>query len=318
MDEHERALFERSIRAALDSHTGGALDAVLHQMGWYEALTAHPRAAISTLFELAGEGNTSPSVDGIMAWALGSDDPSPAVVLPAFGSWDAPARRHGPTVTVNGLGTGRLPVTEAAVVATNTGAGTELLTIPTAQLDLRPILGLDPALELLEVAGRMEVGSVPARGANDEWRSSVALGQLALSHQLVGAARSMLALARAHALERIQFDRPISSFQAVRHRLAESLVAIEAAQAAVDGAWDDGSPFTASVAKATAGRSARIVSRHAQQVLAGMGFTAEHPLHRVVKRTLALDQVLGAADPLTRSIGDHLIQSRTVPAGLPL
>ena len=62
------------------------------------------------------------------------------------------------------------------------------------------------------------------------WSSAVALAQVALAHEIVGAARQMLDLARAHALGRIQFGQPISDFQAVRHRLADTLVAIEAAQ----------------------------------------------------------------------------------------
>ena len=68
------------------------------------------------------------------------------------------------------------------------------------------------------------------------------LAQLALGHELVGAARTMLELAREHALERIQFGQPISMFQAVRHRLADTLVAIETADAVLDAAWLDQSP----------------------------------------------------------------------------
>jgi alkylation response protein AidB-like acyl-CoA dehydrogenase len=128
----------------------------------------------------------------------------------------------------------------------------------------------------------------------------------------------MLRLARNHATERIQFGVPISTFQAVRHRLADSVVAIAAAEASVAAAWEVGSPFDASVAKALAGRSARLVARHSQQVLAGMGFTAEHPFHRFVKRTLTLDQTLGGSNAITRSIGEELLRSRVLPAALPL
>ena len=104
----------------------------------------------------------------------------------------------------------------------------------------------------------------------------------------------MLELARLHALERIQFGRPISSFQAVRHRLAESLVAIEAAAGLLDAVWDEPGPATAALAKGLAGRSARTVARHAQQVLAGIGFTTEHPFHLFFRRAVVLDQLLGA------------------------
>ena len=140
----------------------------------------------------------------------------------------------------------------------------------------------------------------------------------AVSHELIGASRVMLDLARTHALERIQFGQPIAQFQAVRHRLAESLVAIEAAAGAVDGAWDEDTPFAATVAKAIAGRSARTVARHAQQVLAGIGFTAEHPFHLYFKRVLELDRLHGDHRALTREIGAQLLASRQLPAILPL
>ena len=145
-------------------------------------------------------------------------------------------------------------------------------------------------------------GTATQPGAAD-WPAAVALGQLALGHELVGAGRAMLELARTHALERMQFGRPIGTFQAVRHRLAESLVAVEAAAALLDAAWEDPSPVTAAMAKAFAGRSARTVARHCQQVLAGIGFTTEHPLHLSVRRTIVLDQLLGAGSLLTRQLG---------------
>jgi alkylation response protein AidB-like acyl-CoA dehydrogenase len=146
----------------------------------------------------------------------------------------------------------------------------------------------------------------------------VAVGRLALAHELVGASRAMLELARTHALERVQFGRPIAGFQAVRHRLAEALVAVEAADAAVAGGWDAGTAEAAATAKAVAGRSARTVARHAQQVLAGIGFTTEHPLHGYVRRALVLDRLLGDATRLTRRQGEDILRTRTLPPILPL
>ncbi len=128
----------------------------------------------------------------------------------------------------------------------------------------------------------------------------------------------MLDLAREHALDRVQFGRPVASFQAVRHRLAETLVAIEAADAALAAAWDDGSSTSAAIAKAVAGRGARRAAVHSQQVLAGIGFTTEHPLHRYVRRVLVLDQVLGDATSLTRRLGADILRTRALPALLPL
>ncbi len=144
------------------------------------------------------------------------------------------------------------------------------------------------------------------------------LQRLAVAHELVGAARAMLELARTHALEREQFGQPIATFQAVRHRLADALIAIETSVAMVGAAWDDGSAETAAMAKAVAGRSAKTVALHCQQVLAGIGFTAEHRFHLYFKRVLVLDQLLGTSRTLTRELGEQLISSRALPAPIPL
>ena len=169
----------------------------------------------------------------------------------------------------------------------------------------------------MEVTGSLERRSLTG-GVAVDWGAAVAAGQLALGHELVGAARTMLELARVHALERMQFGRPIASFQAVRHRLAESLVAIEAAAALLAAAWDEPDPVIAAMAKAVAGRSARTVARHCQQVLAGIGFTTEHTFHRYFRRIVVLDQLLGAGNELTRRLGGDTLVTGTVPATFPL
>jgi Acyl-CoA dehydrogenase, C-terminal domain len=128
----------------------------------------------------------------------------------------------------------------------------------------------------------------------------MAAGRRALGWWLVGSSRTMLSLAREHALSRTQFGKPVASFQVIRHRLAETLVAIEGAEATLGAATDD---FTSLLAKAAAGRAAAIAAKHCQQVLGGIGFTAEHELHRHVKRTLVLDGLLGNARELTREAG---------------
>jgi alkylation response protein AidB-like acyl-CoA dehydrogenase len=175
---------------------------------------------------------------------------------------------------------------------------------------------MDPDLGLLQVTG--EDIDTTAEVIAVEWASALALGRLALAHELVGASRTMLELARQHALDRVQFGRPIGSFQAIRHRLAETLVGIEMAEAALDAAWLDRSADTAAMAKAVAGRQGRTTARHCQQVLAGIGFTAEHPLHRYVRRTLVLDGLLGTAASITRALGAAMVASRELPPLLPL
>lgn len=128
----------------------------------------------------------------------------------------------------------------------------------------------------------------------------VAAGRRALGWWLVGTSRAMLNLARSHALDRTQFGKPIAGFQAVRHRLAETLVAIEGAEATLLAATDD---FGSLLAKAAAGKAALTAARHCQQVLGGIGFTAEHDLHRHIRRALLLDGLLGSSRELTREAG---------------
>lgn len=138
----------------------------------------------------------------------------------------------------------------------------------------------------------------------------LAAGRVALGWWLVGTGRAMLALARQHAVDRVQFGRPLASFQAVRHRLAETLVALDGAEATLVAASDD---LGALLAKAAAGQAALTAARHCQQVLGGIGFTAEHDLHRHVRRAMVLDGLLGSARELTREAGALLRAGGSAP-----
>jgi Acyl-CoA dehydrogenase, C-terminal domain len=191
---------------------------------------------------------------------------------------------------------------------------------------------------LLETIGGLPGGTPPMPYAGGGWvvwsRSSVTdptLGGLPL-HQvpdgelmrmgearravgwwLVGSARAMLSLARQHALDRVQFGRPVASFQAIRHRLAETLVAIEGAEATLGLPGTESPDLTAMLAKAAAGKAALTAAKHCQQVLGGIGFTAEHDLHRHLKRALVLDGLLGSSRELTRRAGAGLRARGSAP-----
>jgi alkylation response protein AidB-like acyl-CoA dehydrogenase len=187
-----------------------------------------------------------------------------------------------------------------------------------SELTLRAVDGIDPAFGLVEVIAD-DIGFSECLETSPElWEAAVALAQLALSYEILGAARTVLTLACRHALDRVQYDQPIARFQAVRHRLAETLVAIEAADAAVTAEREEPSPELAAIAKALAGRAGHTAARHCQQVLAGVGFTAEHSFHRYYRRILLLDQLFGSAHALTCALGDELLRSRRLPALLPL
>ena len=320
MDEPERALFADTIRQLTLQNSGEELDAALDGLGWSEALSVDRPIAVTSLFEAIGEANaTSSALDRVLYTTLTPTDidTAVAVVLPPIPTCAAPARVDGSQVTVQGLGTRALRQHETVVVVASDNSGHTSFMVPASALKLENARGLDPELGLVEVTGSLERGPL-AGGADVDWISAVAAGQLALGHELVGASRTMLELARVHALERMQFGRPIASFQAVRHRLAESLVAIEAASALLAAAWDEQDPVVAAMAKAVAGRSARTVARHSQQVLAGIGFTTEHTFHHYFRRIVVLDQLLGANVELTRRLGADTLLTGSMPATFPL
>ena len=118
----------------------------------------------------------------------------------------------------------------------------------------------------------------------------------------LGLALAAVDLATAYAMEREQFGRPIGSFQAVKHLLADMLVKAEVARAAVyaacavDGASTDDPVHAASVAKVLAGDAALFCGKTGIQVHGGMGFTWEVDAQRYWKRASVLDTHFGNSD----------------------
>ena len=314
MDSGERALLESTVGDAIAAADATAIDTALTELGWLEMLDAEPRAAIEIVFHALGETNAAASaLDDVMVSALGiAPRADLAVLLPAFGTWDPPGDLDGDHVHADGIATARASVAREFVVVCTSGTDRYVLTVPSTSVDVRPVHGIDPDAG----CARVHVDSAAGAGVRldrDAWEAAVALGRRAVAHQISGATRSMLALARTHALERVQFGRAIVRFQAVRHRLAETLVAIEALDATLAAAADERTPLTAALAKATAGRTAQTVAAHCQQVLAGIGFTTDHPFHRFLKRTMLLEGLLGSSDDLAVAIGRQLLDARRVP-----
>ena len=320
MDDRDLALFARSLRDATNRTTGTELDITLDELGWPDALSDDPRSAISLLFEQQGAANaTSAALGRVIAHALGVENgPGIGMVLPAPGRCVPPGALADGRLRVRGLAPAGLLDRPSTAIAASSGDGVVSVTVPTASLAFRPVAGIDPDLDLLEVEGDLASSGVEVSVPAGDWATAVALARLALAHELVGASRTMLDLACEHARTRIQFGRAIASFQAVSHRLAEALVAIATAEAMLESGWLDSTPGSAAMAKAMAGRQARTTARHAQQVLAGIGFTIEHHLHRYVRRTLVLDVLFGSSASLTASLGTALINDRRLPPLLPL
>lgn len=319
MDTAERELLAATVRDAVDGAVANdagpaALDTVLGELGWLEMLDAEPRDALAVVFGALGARNgTASPLDDVLAGALGHKPrPGLAVLLSPYAAWDPPGRSDGEHTAAAGLATSRIAAADELLVVSQAGAGIVTVTVPVSAATVSPIRGIDPAAGFHAV--HVERDAVHAPLDAPAWDGALARGRRAVAHEMAGACRTMLELARSHAVERVQFGRPIAGFQAVRHRLAEALVAVEALDAALAAAGDEPNPTTAALAKAVAGRTARTVGAHCQQVLAGIGFTTEHALHRYVRRVLVLEQLLGATSSLSRALGNDILERRQLPA----
>jgi alkylation response protein AidB-like acyl-CoA dehydrogenase len=130
----------------------------------------------------------------------------------------------------------------------------------------------------------------------------VATSTVAASAQMIGIAGVALDMAVAYAKQRTQFDRPIGAFQAIKHKCADMLMAIETARsAAYYAAWavatdDPGLALSVSVAKAASGDACRLVCNDCLQIHGGVGFTWAFDVHLLLKRGKLLEYVVGDAN----------------------
>ena len=130
--------------------------------------------------------------------------------------------------------------------------------------------------------------------------TALARAQAALAAEQLGGAEASLEIATEHAKARVQFDRPIGSFQAVKHRLADMMVSTEAARSAAYYAAcaADELPEEFEEAAAVAGSwcSETFTGCTADmiQLLGGVGFTWEHVAHLYFKRARASSTLLGS------------------------
>jgi len=130
----------------------------------------------------------------------------------------------------------------------------------------------------------------------DAWRDRT---HVSIAAEMTGTARRIFDMALAYAKERVQFDRPIGSFQAIQHKLADMSLALQRATAAVqyaamtcDAAAGDRT-LACHSAKAAAGEAARRILKDGAQIHGGIGYTWEHDLHLYLRRATADEDLLG-------------------------
>ncbi|MBI3214391.1 MAG: acyl-CoA dehydrogenase family protein [Mycobacterium sp.] len=178
-------------------------------------------------------------------------------------------------------------------------------------------------LDLTRPQARIEFSGAPARlvaGPADAERvigHALHVGSALLAAEQVGAAQHLLDLAVDYAKTRLQFGRPIGSFQGVKHRLANMLVDAEHARStAYHAAWaltdgTDDPVIAASIAQATCSAALLDIARQAIQVLGGIGFTWEHQAHLYFKRASTDAALLGGAEQHRSRIADLLLDTAT-------
>jgi alkylation response protein AidB-like acyl-CoA dehydrogenase len=157
-----------------------------------------------------------------------------------------------------------------------------------------PLSAMDRTREL----GVLTFDGTPARFLGGEEAAALLIDRAATlaSAEMLGAADYVLALTVQYAKDRVQFGKPIGSFQAVKHMLADALVDVEGMRStAYYAAWcaaaaDPERSVAASMAKAWCSDASRRVMAAGLQVHGGIGFTWEHDMHLYLKRA-QLDQV---------------------------
>jgi alkylation response protein AidB-like acyl-CoA dehydrogenase len=207
-------------------------------------------------------------------------------------------------------------VADLLLVVATTDAGPSLFAVDAGAVGVsRELLHtLDETRKL----ARITLSDTPGRliGADgDGWpvvERVLDLASVALALESVGGAQRCLEMAVDYAKVRVQFGRPIGSFQAVKHRCADMLVEVEGAKsAAYYAAWcaaalNDELPVGASLAKAYCTEAYAHAAADNIQVHGGIGFTWEHPAHLYLKRAKSSELLLGDPAMHRDRLGVHL------------
>lgn len=196
-------------------------------------------------------------------------------------------------------------VTQMTVVIDEDGAHA----FDSARVGWEPLTQVDPTTPRASMRDRMPSTStlIADRAETKDWHWQFAL--LTAAH-LVGVGRGAVDASVMYAKERHQFGRPIGSFQAIKHLLADAYTAVEMARSQVFTAalcWAErnlGAADQAAAAAVVAGRAALTASETAIQVHGGMGFTSEAIPHLYYKRALLLQDELDAAGVSARQLLD--------------
>lgn len=245
---------------------GGSMAAAL-------GLTADNRAAAWAGGGRAGGIQARPDGDGGGGWRL-------------YGEADRVLDGHSAGLLLVAAHTGGYPRSRTLLFLVSAEAEGLARTRLTSMDETRPLA----RIELRDAAARL-LGADDGTDVCGALADTGSRAAAVLAAEAVGAAAGALERTVAYVKEREQFGRAIGSFQAVKHRLADLYVRVEAARsAAYYAAWD---PAAGPLALAQALEAARIVAGEAVQLHGGIGFTWEHDAHLYVKRAAADELLFG-------------------------
>ncbi|MCX4706539.1 acyl-CoA dehydrogenase family protein [Streptomyces sp. NBC_01373] len=195
------------------------------------------------------------------------------------------------------------------------GAGADLIVVRARTTEGARLFACEPAEDTCSRTPRrvldetrrqalVEFRGAPATpvGESGEVTAALDAGRAALAAEQVGGSGHALDATVEFVAQRRQFGRPIGSFQAVKHRLADVLVALEAARSASAYATacvalaSPQLPVAASAAAAVCSETYRLATAEYVQLHGGIGFTWEHPAHLYVRRARSSEVLFGTAD----------------------
>ncbi|MGW0631680.1 acyl-CoA dehydrogenase family protein [Streptomyces sp. NPDC002758] len=176
-----------------------------------------------------------------------------------------------------------------------------------------------PTMDLTRKQARLEFADVPAQvlgeegGAEEAFVRMLDLAAIAIAQECVGGAQFVLDSAVDYAKTRYQFGRAIGSFQAIKHKCADMLLAVESAKSAayyargvVSSGADAGIPLAAALAKSACQDAYLNCASENIQVHGGIGFTWEHSAHLYFKRAQANSLMFGSSRYHRARLGDLL------------
>ncbi len=206
-------------------------------------------------------------------------------------------------------------VADLAVVAVNGGNGPWLYLVDLAApgVSRERAETFDPSRShaRIEFAGT-EAELLPGADSAEQVRRLLDRAAVMMAFEQLGGAEAALEMARDYALQRYAFGRPIGSFQAIKHKLAEVYIAVELARSnAYYGAWalhTDAAelPIAASVARIAACDAGWIASKENIQTHGGMGFTWQFDCHLYYRRARLLGLALGSTREWKHRLVDTL------------